>query len=45
MKKIMKATVLLAGAWLMQGCGLDNYDEPEAQFSGRVTYQDRKSVV
>ena len=39
MKKIMKATVLLAGAWLMQGCGLDNYDEPEAQFSGRVTYQ------
>lgn len=35
----MKATVLLAGAWLMQGCGLDNYDEPEAQFSGRVTYQ------
>jgi len=39
MKKIMKATVLLTGAWLMQGCGLDNYDEPEAQFSGRVTYQ------
>ena len=39
MKKIMKATVLLAGAWLMQGCGLDNYDEPEAQFFGRVTYQ------
>lgn len=39
MKKILRTTVLLASVWLMQGCGLDNYEGPESQLTGRVTYQ------
>lgn len=39
MKNSLIITVLLACTWLMQGCGLDNYDEPGASLTGRVAYR------
>lgn len=39
MKKILNAAILLTSIWSMQGCGLDNYDEPKSQLKGKVTYQ------
>lgn len=39
MRKITHALLLSALAASMQGCGLDNYEEPQSRLTGRITYR------